>query len=153
MRGTLFIACTLCLTFGLVAAAGPGAASEAPAPAAPPARAEHPDVGDTAQTCTECHADITPAIHESWYAGAHGLNNVQCFVCHGSTTERFAAQPSTERCDSCHSAETESMEALGAWVGMEDATCFSCHPPHRLSPHAVSTEPAPSESTEEGGTR
>lgn len=117
--------------------------------------AVHPDVGETAQTCDGCHAEVTPEIHRAWYASAHGVNNVKCFVCHGSLTERFAVQASTDRCAACHAGQIPSMEAFSRFIGKEGSSCFACHPPHWLSPHALlpkeSPEPAPDQ--ENGGSR
>lgn len=83
------------------------------------------------ETCTGCHQDYTPEVYEAWYAGRHGLNNVKCFVCHGSTGEDFRPRPPAERCLGCHAAQVESM--AGSWLAGK--SCFSCHPPHLLSPH------------------
>ena len=141
MRTALTLGCALLLA--TVSAAAPE----------PPPAPEHMDVSDSTLTCAGCHADFTPEIHSAWYAGAHGLNSVQCFVCHGSTTERFAVEVPTERCAACHGAQVDSMAELARWSGMEDATCFSCHPPHRLSPHMLSATPSEPEGSgeEEGG--
>ena len=124
---------------------------------APGEAATHPDVGETTLTCDACHEQTTPEIHAAWYAGPHGLNGVKCFVCHGSRTERFAVEVPIERCDGCHAAVIPSMKAVAQFAGMEELDCFSCHPPHRLTPHAVPLDTpdedggAPAE--ENGGTR
>lgn len=145
------------LTVAAVAAAGAllllaGAGALAAQGSVPeePAHPNHPDVGETAETCVTCHQQATPEIYQAWFAGKHGLNSVKCFVCHGSRTERFAVEVTTGRCNACHSDQIDSMEALSQWTGMEDATCFSCHPPHRLSPHASTLE---SSDDGEGGAR
>lgn len=147
MRNKTLVA-GLALALTLAVAAAPGAEEEV----APAAR--HPDVGETTRTCDGCHAETTPEVHAAWYAGAHGLNGVKCFVCHGSRTERFAVDMPIERCGGCHAAALESMEQVARFTGMEKADCFSCHPPHRLTPHAApdrATEPETGPSGEENG--
>jgi len=134
---------------GIAAGNGTGAAPSDRTDAAAPT--VHPDVGESTETCMTCHADATPELYRRWYESAHGLNNVECFVCHGDRTERFTPAPTTERCGACHSAQLESMGSLSRWVGMEGASCFACHPPHRLSPHML-TGSAP-ETKENGGSR
>lgn len=117
------------VTLGIVA---PGAGGEETTPQAGPAEAPpvHMEV-PAEETCTGCHQDVTPEVYEAWYAGRHGLMNVKCFVCHGSTGEDFRRQPPVERCQGCHAAQVESM--AGSW--MAGKSCLSCHPPHLLSPH------------------
>jgi len=100
-------------------------------------RPEHPDV-DPAVPCDVCHAEMTPDIHAQWYSGAHGLNNVKCFVCHGSIGDDFTIAPEALRCVGCHADRVASIEQTQP----EDTTCFSCHPPHELSPHVVVPEKA-----------
>ena len=96
---------------------------------------EHMEVEAT-DTCDGCHAEFTPEVHEQWFASKHGLLNVKCFVCHGSTGEDFVRTPVPARCVGCHFAKVESLED----GFMEGRECFSCHPPHRLSPHMLSEE-------------
>lgn len=115
-------------------------------PAAPP---EHVEVNASA-TCDGCHAEVTPEIRAAWFSGAHGLNNVKCFVCHGDTTERFTVQVGMERCGGCHAEKLRSMEQ----ADLTGKTCFSCHPPHRLSPHRLALPGSAGQSgetPEEGG--
>lgn len=125
-----------------------GGEDDAPEPATP--AAEHMEV-DLGTTCDGCHAEMTPEIYEGWFAGKHGLNNVDCFVCHGSTGEDFSVRVSEERCLGCHARRVESLEA----AGFGDTSCFACHPPHRLTPHTLEAPPAetgdPAEPTDEGG--
>ena len=79
--------------------------------------------------CVTCHAEMTPEVFAEWYAGAHGLMNVKCFVCHGSLDD-FRAAPGTAACISCHSEYLESAPARGGTMD-----CFQCHPGHLLDPH------------------
>lgn len=106
-----------------------GVAAAAPA-------AEHMDV-DPETTCTGCHAEITPDLHDAWYRGPHGLNNVRCYVCHGSTGSDFRVQVSTGICGSCHPGPVERLAPpAAADAVVVQKSCFACHPPHALSPHS-----------------
>ena len=98
---------------------------------------EHPEM-EPRETCDGCHQDVTPDEYQAWFTGKHGLNNVKCFVCHGAVGANFAARPSQIRCLGCHSEKLESMKTSF----MEGKDCFSCHPPHALSPHLASEEGA-----------
>ncbi|MFN2239590.1 MAG: multiheme c-type cytochrome [Thermoanaerobaculia bacterium] len=103
-------------------------ASSAPAPAV----AEHPEV-DTSFGCVDCHADTHPEVVKAWNAGPHGLNNVLCFMCHGSIGEDFTMRPASGRCISCHGEQVATMSK----PMMQGKDCFTCHAPHALNPHAV----------------
>ena len=93
-------------------------------------KAEHMEVGPT-DTCDSCHAEYTEEIHQQWFASKHGLNNVKCFVCHGTADDSFTVKPEPDRCIGCHFDKVESL----ATPFMEGKDCFSCHPSHLLSPH------------------
>lgn len=95
-------------------------------------RPAHPEV-DAAEACDACHTDATPQVVAEWFAGKHGMNNVKCFVCHGSVGADFVLRAPAERCIGCHA---EQVASLGhpALAGKD---CFSCHPPHLLSPHRL----------------
>ncbi|MFN2442397.1 MAG: multiheme c-type cytochrome [Thermoanaerobaculia bacterium] len=95
-----------------------------------PAKVEHPEVDETI-ACADCHADIHPEVVQAWYAGPHGMNNVLCFVCHGSTGEDFTIEPTPERCLGCHPQQVATMEH----PKMKEKSCFSCHSAHALNPH------------------
>lgn len=95
-----------------------------------PAPAEHMEV-DGSETCAGCHRELTPRVVEEWTASRHGLNNVKCFVCHGAADETFRLRPQPRRCQGCHPGQVESFET----PAMAGKDCFSCHPPHLLSPH------------------
>jgi hypothetical protein len=114
----------------LVAAActGPG---RSPAPSAAQARVErHPVVEDPAETCAGCHAGVTPEIAQAYHDGRHGLAQVSCVVCHGSTGDDFHLRPAGASCDACHSQETHSVTLDRG----RTRDCFTCHPPHELTP-------------------
>ena len=124
------------LAFAAMLCACVMAADPAPAPAAAtaPVAAEHPDV-DTSFGCADCHRDTHPEVVAAWNAGPHGLNNVLCFMCHGSIGEDFTMKPSAGRCISCHGEQVETMSR----PMMQDKDCFTCHAPHALNPHVVAT--------------
>lgn len=116
-----------------------------PSPTAPMRSPEHVEV-DPETTCRDCHREVTPEVHEAWLAGPHGVNNVLCFTCHGSTGDDFRLRPEPERCAGCHPGQVGTlsgpeMEALeGSPPGQKPwrrLDCFACHPPHRLNPHAA----------------
>jgi len=92
----------------------------------------HPDVGKSGE-CVACHEAVTPEVTKEWFAGPHGLNNVKCFVCHGSTGTNFTKVPDTTRCVGCHADQVVSMSE----PMMKGKTCFSCHPNHLLKPHGA----------------
>jgi hypothetical protein len=93
----------------------------------------HPAVGNTADSCEECHAEATPRPFAEWRNGTHGLNLVKCFVCHGSTGADFRRKPGTDRCIGCHADQVASMRS----AAMKGKDCFTCHSPHALDPHAA----------------
>ncbi len=91
---------------------------------------EHLEV-DADVPCDVCHAEMTPKLYKSWYAGRHGKNNVKCFVCHGSIGSDFTKKPENFRCVGCHADQV-------ATAG--ETSCFACHPPHPLTPHLMPTK-------------
>jgi len=113
------------------------------------AAAVHPQV-EPSESCHDCHESATPEIFSDWRAGAHGTNGVLCVVCHGGL-ENFSKTPDQTRCAGCHAAQTETM----AGDFMKGKTCITCHPAHRLLPHAELPAPDPgvADKTEEGGAR
>jgi hypothetical protein len=95
--------------------------------------AEHPSVDADLETCADCHAQVTPPVVKAWSDGRHGLAQVQCVVCHGSTGADFRARPAAASCQGCHP------RILPA-AGNGPRGCFACHSPHALraegsSPH------------------
>ena len=112
---------------GLMALAGWGIAGPAENPPA------HPEVEGavTADACDVCHKEVTPDVYGDWYESQHGLLNIKCFVCHGSTGEDFTKNPAADRCVGCHADQVETM----AVPFMKDKGCFTCHPAHALMVH------------------
>jgi hypothetical protein len=97
-------------------------------------RSAHPAVSG-AEACEQCHADATPGPFREWRDGAHGLNLVKCFVCHGSTGADFRLKPVAGRCTGCHAEQVASMRG----PTMKGKDCFTCHSPHALDPHATTS--------------
>lgn len=96
--------------------------------AAAPSR--HPEVAMRgAETCASCHAEVTPEVTRTWQASIHGVDQVKCFACHGSTGADFRRHPAPARCQACHAREVQSV-TRGATV----RDCFDCHPSHALLP-------------------
>ncbi len=97
------------------------------------APARHPALAETGEpSCADCHARATPAAVQRWRDGPHGLNLVQCFVCHGTTAADFRARPDPASCAGCHAAQVESVRDASGAV----ADCFRCHASHALRPSA-----------------
>ncbi len=98
----------------------------------------HPelDAEELGTECQVCHAEHTPDVVDDWYAGPHGKFIVKCFVCHGSLEGNFEAVPTTDRCISCHSVQSHSMDT----EFMQGKNCFTCHPNHLLKPHLAVVE-------------
>ncbi len=117
------------------ACAGKGAQNPSRGPAAGP----HPTVKKSDASCQSCHVDSDRRLVEAWDAGPHGLNLVQCYVCHGPTGEGFTRTPQPQRCDGCHTREVQSVTNSRG----RTQSCFTCHDPHRLdtsgkdNPHAA----------------
>ena len=84
--------------------------------------------------CSDCHKGLTA----EWKAGPHGVNQVDCTVCHGKVTENFAAEPRLKVCEGCHG---ELVAQLKADPFMKGKTCVTCHPPHALEPHKKAASP------------
>jgi hypothetical protein len=99
---------------------------------APPkkTKAGHPQV-EEGETCDSCHREITPEVVEAWFRSRHGLNNVKCFVCHGSTGQDFMRRAPISRCVGCHGDKVEAM-SKPFFAGKD---CFACHSGHELNPH------------------
>ena len=102
--------------------------------------ADEPQAGhvevEPSDDCASCHVEMTPEIHSAWFDSDHGVNNVKCFVCHGSAGSDFVKRPEPSRCLGCHGEQVESLD--GAFMKGKD--CFVCHEPHALSPHVASRE-------------
>ena len=111
--------------------------------------ATHPEV-DPSESCRDCHEAVTPVVYTNWFEGAHGVNNVLCVVCHGGL-DNFIAKPDATRCAGCHAVQVDTMGS----DFMKGKTCFTCHPAHRLLPHAEMPNPDPgvADRTTNGGAK
>jgi len=111
---------------GAALAAGCAGARTAERPSVAATR-PHVAVDSGLETCAGCHAQVTPAAAERWRDSKHGVAQVQCLACHGSTRDDFAARPPARACAACHAAQASTV-AIGR--------CFECHPAHALRPDA-----------------
>ena len=87
------------------------------------------------KTCSDCHKGLSA----EWKAGPHGVNQVDCSVCHGNPAESFTAKPKLSVCDTCHA---ELVAQLKSDPFMKGKTCITCHPPHALKPHKTAAPAA-----------
>lgn len=78
------------------------------------------------QECSECH----PNQMSVWLEGKHGLLNVKCVVCHGSTDGKFSAKPGIYQCRGCHAEKVADVERT---LSGKSRDCFLCHTNHSLS--------------------
>lgn len=78
------------------------------------------------QECSECHT----SEKELWDTGKHGLMNVKCVVCHGSTYKNFTAKPDIYKCSGCHSEKVADVEKK---LLPKQKTCFLCHDAHSVA--------------------
>lgn len=77
------------------------------------------------QECYECHGNVM----QIWQDGRHGLMNVKCVVCHGSTEKNFVARPGIERCSGCHNEKVSDVEKK---LPPSAKRCTLCHDPHSV---------------------
>jgi len=77
------------------------------------------------QECYECHGSQM----QIWQDGKHGLMNVKCVVCHGSTDKNFAAKPDIYKCRGCHGEKVADVEKSPL---LKQKTCFVCHTAHSV---------------------
>lgn len=82
----------------------------------------HPPVTEQEMliACQDCHAQITPQVHQQWYQSGHGIASVKCYQCHG-TFESLKTEPSLDACAVCHT---------GQWAHSEGKKCWQCHSAH-----------------------
>ncbi len=80
-----------------------------------------------ADTCVDCHQQVTPNIVTDWQLSKHSQNDVSCSTCHGDahqTKEDFAKAeiPTPSTCETCHETQVQQFSkgkhAL-AWAAME----------------------------------
>ncbi len=95
-------------------------------PAAAGLAGEKKHIETEGQECSECHADQAQA----WLSGTHGIMNVKCVVCHGSTEGAFVAKPGDLRCRGCHG---ELVAQAMKMKSPQEKNCFPCHDHHTLT--------------------
>ncbi len=111
----------------IVSCCPPDTAAVTPDPIAAKAAIMHPDEDFSSESCSECHADVTPNIYADWKGSGHGKMDYGCYICHGDGEIEFYPMASTDGCVSCHS----NNEAHLARVEYDG--CFDCHDGHSLS--------------------
>jgi hydroxylamine dehydrogenase len=83
--------------------------------------------GAGAQTCVECHRQVTPNVVSDWQLSKHSQNAVDCTACHGdqhssANDVTLAKMPTPDTCGQCHServAQYKSGKHAVAWAAME----------------------------------
>jgi hypothetical protein len=83
--------------------------------------------GARADTCVDCHKQITPNIVMDWTLSKHSKNSVECSMCHGDKHQ--SAQdvanvqiPTPETCGQCHDKQTgqfKNSKHAAAWAAMK----------------------------------
>lgn len=80
-----------------------------------------------ADTCIDCHKQVTPNIVADWQLSKHSQNDVACSTCHGEahqSKDDFAKAeiPTPSTCETCHEEQVQQFSkgkhAL-AWVAMK----------------------------------
>ncbi|BCB95909.1 hypothetical protein JZK55_08310 [Dissulfurispira thermophila] len=79
------------------------------------------------QECYECHGTQM----QVWQDGKHGLMNVKCVVCHGSTDKNFVSKPDIYKCRGCHGDKVSDVEKK---LPLKLRDCFLCHDHHSVTP-------------------
>lgn len=77
------------------------------------------------QECTECHV----SEGQLWESGKHGLMNVKCVVCHGSTDRNFDPKPDIYKCRGCHWEKVRDVETK---IPQAARKCSLCHTLHSI---------------------
>lgn len=81
----------------------------------------------SAQSCLDCHKQVTPNIVSDWQISKHSKNGVGCAACHGDKHRsrqdvRNALIPTPETCGTCHAERVKQYKsgkhALG-WAAMK----------------------------------
>jgi len=83
--------------------------------------------GAWAETCVDCHKNVTPNIVSDWQLSKHSQNAVDCFACHGEehTSAADVAKakiPTPETCATCHEERVQQFKAgkhAFAWAAMK----------------------------------
>lgn len=79
-----------------------------------------------AQTCVDCHTEVTPSIVKDWQTSKHFENEIDCSVCHGdkhtnAEDVNLVELPTPETCASCHDTQVEQFKKGKhslAWAAM-----------------------------------
>ncbi len=80
-----------------------------------------------ADTCVECHTQITPGAVTDWELSKHYTNDVTCDVCHGDSHQSaddvaLAEIPTPETCANCHEDQVNQFMAgkhSAAWAALK----------------------------------
>ena len=99
-------------------------------------RASAAGIGQDTQTCLNCH----PTAYTPWSQSKHGLNNVNCLVCHklspgtGQHPDiKFTVEDESVTCLVCHT-NIAGMDVAGQLQaskhGEVGLKCVTCHEPH-----------------------
>ncbi len=89
-----------------------------------------------AQSCVDCHKDITPNIVSDWQLSKHSQNDVDCSTCHGDkhTGMEDVANvelPTPETCATCHDTQVEQFKKGKhslAWIALTAMPTFHMQP-------------------------
>lgn len=89
-----------------------------------------------AQTCVECHKDITPNIVTDWQLSKHAENNIDCSFCHGDGHNGMndvdkVELPTPETCGVCHDTQVEQFKKGKhslAWIALTAMPTFHMQP-------------------------
>jgi hydroxylamine dehydrogenase len=87
----------------------------------------HQDAGFAAESCVDCHKNVTPNVVSDWQLSKHGQNGFDCVVCHGNqhTSASDVAQvqiPTPDTCAACHEKQAKQYKAgkhAFAWAAMK----------------------------------
>ncbi len=79
-----------------------------------------------AQTCVECHKEVTPKVVNDWQLSQHAENDIDCSACHGenhktNTDYENVDLPTLETCSVCHEEKVTQFSKgkhAVAWVAM-----------------------------------
>ena len=80
-----------------------------------------------AQTCIECHSNVTPGAVSDWQLSKHSQRGVGCAICHGDLHKSdddaaLSRMPTPDSCGRCHServAQHKSGKHALAWSAMK----------------------------------
>ena len=69
-----------------------------------------------ADTCVDCHSELTPGIVTDWKLSKHSENDISCSACHGEGHQSAddvakVGIPTPEICATCHDTQVEQFSA------------------------------------------